>query len=178
MADARRTPEWVLLGQAGYPAAAVMAQVERLSNSRPFDDGEQARILLPYLVQEALAGRVPQPVDIAAALGKLQFDTRDPFVRTAMGRLRDRMEKYYSQCARRSEIHLTIPDGNYIVFAPRNTAGAEDVGADIPAIASILEPSERAEVYRRAIVRGRIDALDPDLRVWLVVLASDGLVRP
>lgn len=33
----------------------------------------------------------------------------------------------------------------------------------------ILEPAEGGEVYQRVTVRGRIDALHPDLRIWLVV---------
>ena len=51
--------EYVLIGQAGWTRAAIQAQVERLCTSVAFFDGQQARKLLPYLVGEALAGRMP-----------------------------------------------------------------------------------------------------------------------
>jgi hypothetical protein len=49
---------------------------------------------------------------------------------------------------------------------------------NIPVVASVLEPDERAEVYRRVLVRGRIDSLDPDARPWLIVLAPDNFYYP
>jgi len=47
-----------------------------------------------------------------------------------------------------------------------------------PALASILEPHEGAEVEAQVTVRGRIGALDPDLHVWLVVRSPRGDMRP
>jgi len=169
MADLKRKEEWVLLGQAGYPAAAVLVQVERICNSAAFDGKERLRMLLAYLVEEALKGRVPKPEAIAQEFGS----TSESFARTNTGRVREKLELYYPhQHAKRGEIHLVILPQSYIVVAPRHIAAPS--GVDIPASAYILEPADNSEVYARVPVRGRIDALDPDLRVWLVVLASDG----
>ena len=167
--------ELVLLGQAGWPRAAILEQVERFRNSSAFDDGEQARALLGYLVDEALAGRVPSAPAVARVIGKLDYRSTDPHVRKAMARLRERLEKYNAR-KRKGEIPLEIPEGNYIVFAPRKTAASSNIVG--PPIAAIIEPAEQEEVYGTVPVRGRIDELDPDLRPWLVVLASDGFYYP
>lgn len=151
-----------------------------MSNSyalqRLFFDGEQARTLLPYLVSEALAGRVPSRAEIFRVLGRQgEYDPADPFVRTALTRLRDRMKKHYLK-RDNSGIRFEIPEGNSIVFAPRRNASAPDKAE--PPVAAILEPAEYEEVYGTVPVRGRIDELDLDLRPWLVVLALDGFYYP
>lgn len=165
MTTVRRKQEWVLLGQAGYPIAAVEEQVERICASRPFDDQETPRKLLAYLVREALLGHVPQADEIASAFGS----TGETFASTNTGRLRNRMAEFYNSHAKRDDIQLAILPKSYIVVAPRYFGTA---GIDIPASARITEPADNSEVYARVTIRGRIDSLDPDLRVWVVVLAD------
>lgn len=166
-----------MLGQAGWPEAVIKAHVQEMCSSPAFDDADQSRSILDYLVAEAFRGRLLYAEDIAnGPMNRLDFGKGDPSVRVAMGRLRRRMENYYAALPKNRGIRLLIPNETYLVLAPRN--GSPRLSADIPAIASILEPVERAEVYQRVIVRGRIDSLDPDSRPWLIVLASDAFYYP
>jgi hypothetical protein len=166
-----KSGEMVLLGQAGYPLGAIEKQVERLCVSLAFDNRDQPRIALRFLVTEALCGRVPQPAEIAAKLGRNDFlGGKDPFVRNAVNRLREKMETHYAKHAKPDEIHLSIPPEMYVVFAPR---AESPMPYDAPPRVDIFEPAEMAEVYREVDVRGVIEELDPDLRVWLIVFASD-----
>lgn len=171
----------VFLGQAGWPEEIIKSHVNEMCNSVAFDDGDQARTLLSYLVRESLAGHLLEAEDVALALGKRDFGKRDPFVRTAMKRLRKRMQNYYGEI-RRPGLQLVIPSETYIVMAPRFIAARTELPrsavVNIPVIASIVEPEERADVYRRFVVRGRIDSLDPDTRPWLIVLAPDNFYYP
>lgn len=177
----KETEKLVFLGQAGWPEEVIKSHVKEMCNSAAFDDGDQARILLPYLVGEALAGHFLDGEDIALELGKRDFGKGDPFVRTAMQRLRRRMQNYYAAIPRQG-VRLVIPSETYLVMAPRFVAARTELPqssvVNIPVIASIVEPDERAEVYRRVMVRGRIDSLDPDLRPWLIVLAPDNFYYP
>jgi hypothetical protein len=168
MADARSEVEWVLLGQAGYDAAAVWAQVERISNSNAFDGKDTQRKIFAHLVEEALKGHVPQHETVAQRFGS----NGETFARTNTNRVREQLVEYYDEEAKRGEIRLNIMPKSYLVVAPLHIAASS--GVDIPASASILEPADGSEVYARVPVSGRIDVLDPDLRVWLIVLATDG----
>ena len=172
MSDAsQKSPEeLVLLGQAGYAKEEIQWQVEHLCASPPFEKQDLARQMLVYLVEEALAGRVPNAANVATKLGKRDFGSGDSYVRAPKLRLLDGLEEHYARHARPDEIRLVIRKGSYIVFAPRKTVSAPGY-AGRPSV-SILQPSEREEVYRCVPVRGRIDMLDPDLRLWLVVLVT------
>jgi hypothetical protein len=177
----KETEQLVFLGQAGWPEEVINEHVKKMCSSTAFDDGDQARILLSYLVSEALAGHLIDAEDIARELGKRDFGKGDPFVRAAMQRLRRRMQNYYA-AIRRHPLQLAIPSETYLVmtwrFVATRTELPQSSSLDIPVIASIVEPGERAEVYRRVLVRGRIDALDPDARPWLIVLAPDNFYYP
>jgi hypothetical protein len=166
----------VLLGQAGWPEAAVNAHLKQICESEFFDDRDRPRELLKYLVNEAILGHLLYPENIARALGKPNFGKGDAFVRAAMNRLRNRMEEYYAALPKKGGLRLVVPHGTYLVLATRNDSPS--LAGNIPAMASILEPAEREEVYSRVAVRGRIDSLDPDARPWLIVLASDGFFYP
>jgi hypothetical protein len=127
-------------------------------------------------VDEALAGRVPHPTDIAAHFGKEAFDPSESYVRTTAKRLRQHLTKYYDT-AKPTEIGLEIPHREYFVLTPRKTGELANPG-DSPPLASILEPLEKADVYCQVMVRGRTDVLNPDLRPWLVVYAPDDCYYP
>jgi hypothetical protein len=168
------TEEIVLLGQAGWSKEAIDLQVARICSSRAFDNQELSRKLLRYLVAEALLGRVPHPPDIEANIKDKEKVSRG-YVRAAAFRLR-RCLKQYNREAKPTEIRLEVPDEEYFVLTPRNTEVLVD--PDVTPSVRILEPPEKADVFKSVMVRGRIDALHPDLRAWLVVLASDGFYYP
>jgi hypothetical protein len=167
--------ELVPLGQTGISEGDILRQVETLCHSTAFEKRRNAKKLLKYLVSQALIGRVPRVGEIAAAvLGKRNLDRGDAQVRTETGKLRRHLAQHYASVeAKRDEIRFNIPPRQYIVFAPRMPAG--DPGSRTPGhsgsrmLAAILEPQDKAQVYQRVTVRGRIDRLHPDLRAWLVV---------
>jgi hypothetical protein len=173
-AEPKATAEWVLLGQAGIPKPEIDRQVETLCHSPAFDDRDKARELLRYLVDEAVAGRVPSVVEIArGAFGRKDFDSSDPYVRSVAGKLRESLTRHYDEHAKPGEIQFKLPTGQYFILAPRARAvhhePAPFVRPDNRPVASILEPVQNAEVYQRVTVKGQIDYLSLDLRAWLVV---------
>lgn len=150
-------------------------QLMRLCEADSFFAQERPREILNYLVAEALAGRVPEAADVAAMLGRPNLEAGDSYVRTSKNRLANRLEEYYSKRANPGEIRFAIRE--YIVFANRKRTGPP-VTYDGPPSVSILEPAENGDVDMRPTVRGTIDVLNPDLRVWLIVLAPDGFYYP
>jgi hypothetical protein len=166
----------VFLGQAGYPRDAVELQVTRLRKSPAFENRDQARKILHDLVEEALQGRLPDPRDVARRLGKTDIATDDSYLRVGTNRLREKLEEHYAKYAEHDEIRLVIPEKQYAVLAPKNLTEAARYTGSCSAV--ILQPAEMAYVYQKELVSGRIDALDPDLRAWLVVFASDGFYYP
>ena len=172
----KNAEQMVLLGMAGISKPAIKRHLDSVCRSDAFHDGEQAGDLLTYLVNESLEGRVPLVTDIAKVLGKPNFSSEESFVRTAMKRLRERLDKHYDAHGKPGEIRFTIPNKEYFVLTPKIVGTAR---AAIPtdqaggqAASVILEPSDLEEVYAKVTVRGRIAGLDPDLRVWLVVGVS------
>lgn len=165
----------VLLGQAGYLAADIRRQVKTLCHSTAFEGKKIQKELLEYLVEKALAGKVPRAVDIATELfGKEDLYPGDSHVRGAAGLLRKCLAKHYASSeVQPGEIRLELPDQQYFILAPRAPAAVQEaaplVRSDSRIAASILEPADGAEVYQRLTVKGSIEALHPDLRAWLVV---------
>ena len=114
---------------------------------------------------------MPDARKIAKHLGKLNYPPGDGFSRVAMNRLRERIENYDKKPVK-GDIRLKVPNEQYLVVALRNMATS--LSWDDAPIVSILEPADNSEVSVHVAVRGRIEGLDPDLRVWMVVLAPDG----
>jgi hypothetical protein len=184
-AERKTVEQLVLLGQAGIPEPDIRRHVEKLCHSPAFDDRDRARELLRYLVDEALAGRVPRPADIARKLGKINFNPGESYVRSITGDLRNYLKEHYDAPAnaptKPDEIRLIIPKQQYFILAPRatgKTTARTPARSDSHTVAGILEPDDRAEVYQRVTVRGRIDALNLDLRPWLVVRTPCGDLYP
>ena len=182
MSDERqsRTEEMVLLGQAGIPRSEIDRQIENICSSKALDGQGKTRDLLRLLVEEALAGRVPRPTEIAEKLGKLDYEDGDPYVRTTTGRLRESLKEYYQTCARRGEIRIEVPKGQYFVLGSKARKDRRPPLADgaIQFKVSIEDPKDLVEVNHRVIVKGRIDSLDFDVRVWLVVRTPIGDLYP
>jgi hypothetical protein len=173
----------VPLAQAGIPRPEVEWQLEKLRGSRALEGKHSEKNLLEYLVRESLAGnlnrlRVPTITD--ELFGKyLPGDSR---ARREAGKLRKHLEEYYaSSAAQPGEVRFTIPDGQYVVHAPK-AAGAiiqsQSQKAQEGPIARIFDPAMDAEVHQRVSVRGRIEVLNLDLRAWLVVKTPSGQLYP
>ena len=170
------------LAQAGLAKARVDAQLEKIRHSDTFAKKRAEKDLFKHLVEESWEGRV-------AGLKAAQITTRvfgksplgDSRVRGETGRLRDDLDQYYAKEAKRGEIRFAIPERQYVVYAARVTDSRPDWRPGklaTGAVARILEPGIDAEVHSTVVVRGRIESLHLDLRVWLVVKEPDGPLHP
>jgi hypothetical protein len=87
-------------------------------------------------------------------------------------------EYYASPEAQPGEIRLELPAQQYFILAPRASAAHQEpaplVRAGSGVAASIMEPTDGTEVNHRVTVRGNIEALNPDLRAWLLVATPVG----
>jgi hypothetical protein len=166
--------ELVPLVQSGIPKKDIQAQVEILLHSTALEGQGNAKKLLKFLVRKAILGKRPTMVELST-LFRPVYKPSDPLVRGSARKLRSCLAEHYLNHAEATELRLHVPPYQYGVFAPKAPTGRRQaVNLDTRAIATILEPVQGAEVYRRVTVRGRIDALHPDLRPWLVIETPDG----
>jgi hypothetical protein len=166
--------QWVPLAHSGILEKDIHAQVEILCHSASFENQGNARKLLRFLVEKAILGQKPSMKELSRLFRQIPIPS-DNLVRNAGRTLRLALAEHYEKNAKVTEIHLDVPPYQYGVFAPKAPTGrSQAVNLDTRAIATILEPVQGAEVYRRVTVRGRIDALHPDLRPWLVIETPDG----
>lgn len=181
-AKLKTSDDLVPLGQAGVEEDEVKAQVETLCHSPAFENQGNPKKLLRYLVPLSLAGKRPTPREIALkCFGRKHYDPGDAHVRNTANKLRECLEEHYGSAeARPKEIRFCLPSLTYIIHAPK----AQDVNSQSPRysksrmVGVIVDPAEGAEVHHRLKVRGRIDALDADLRVWLVIEIPVGIYYP
>ncbi len=92
--------------------------LEGVVSSREFLRSEQLRRLLSYLVEAAIQGRteiLKESVIGVEVFGLLSdFDPRrDPVVRMAMRRLRDRLQRYYFADGAKDRIVIVLKPGSY-----------------------------------------------------------------
>ena len=174
-------PAVVPLAQAGLRKEGVDEQLKTLLHSEALERKAAVKKLLGHLVRESFAGNVENlrsrkiceflyPRHKAAA-SQLRGD---------IGKLRKCLDAHYSSSeAMPGEIRFTIPEGQYVVDAPRASHPTAAPPAGRPgAAARIFEPAADAEVHQRVPVRGRIDSLNIDLRPWLVVRTPGGDLYP
>jgi hypothetical protein len=179
----RKDDDVVPLSQAGMPEPDIDRQLEKLCHSDALEGKRAKKDLLRHLVRESVAGnaqRLRVPAITKALFG--EYVTGDSRVRVDTGKLREHLDAYYgSSEAKAGEIRFTIPTRQYVVHAPRASGKSNEFQARQPEerrAARILEPADNAEVHQRVPVRGRIDALDVDLRPWLVVRTPVGDLYP
>jgi hypothetical protein len=177
----REEDELVPLQQAGIPHPAIERQLEKLSAA--LENKRSEKKLLKHLVRESLAGDV-QHLRVAEITDALfgEYLPGDSRVRREIGKLRKSLDAYYaSSDAKPGEIRFTIPAGQYVVHVSKSLGQSAEARSHAPeahVAARILEPPNDAEVYQRVPVRGRVDALDLDLRPWLVVRTPGGDLYP
>lgn len=171
-------PHPVPLWQAGIAQADIDRQLEKLLHSEALEGKGSEKRLLRHLVGESLAGN-GQRLSVSAITKALfrEYVPGDSRVRGDTAKLRWFLDAYYASEAGAGELRFTIPTRQYAVHAPRASAPIDASPQARPA-ACILEPAADAEVYQRVPVRGRIDALDLDLRPWLVVRTPVGDLYP
>jgi len=100
-------------------AAAIRQELARIIASKHFASSARMRDFLSYVVEETLQGRGNRIKAFSIAqdvFGKDEsFDSqRDTIIRVEAGRLRRRLEAWYSGPGRDSTIRIEIPVGTYV----------------------------------------------------------------
>jgi hypothetical protein len=173
----------VLLGQSGIPVGAIEQQIEIITRSPAFEGKYRTKELLQYLVEQAVAGKVPRVADVARAVFKKeQFFNDDAIVRNTLSKLRELLEEHYKEHAKAGEIQFHIRPREYLVFAPPRPTGnnsstirRQSNGASENYISS---PENNAEVHHLTTISGRLDALSLDTHAWLVTMIPNGVYYP
>lgn len=104
----------------GELRSAVMAELDRITQSSEFRQSEQSKRLLTYLVENTLAGKNEMLRERAigmALFGRSDgYDTNEsPIVRVRANEIRKRLAKYYQENGPGSAIQLEVPAGGYRV---------------------------------------------------------------
>ena len=111
------------------PRAAVLRELERIVQSRPFRTSQQCQRCLRYVVEKSL-GQSDEFLH-ERAIGqevfgkKADYDTSvDPVVRVRAGEIRKRLAQYYLDADTDYEVRLELPPGSYRVQFAGNKAAA------------------------------------------------------
>jgi serine/threonine protein kinase len=124
------------MNDALHNPSAVRAQLSRLMDAVAFRESERHRRLLEFLVEATLRGEadgLKEFVIAAEVWGRdVSFDPRiHSTVRVEVGRLRARLERYYSGEGAQDAIRFRIPTGGYgVVFASASPQTAPSSGGD------------------------------------------------
>ncbi|AJC46687.1 hypothetical protein [Xanthomonas sacchari] len=120
---------------APEPAEAVRAALAGVLASPPFARSPCMRRLLRYLVEASLDGQHARPSEYRIGLEALGKNPRtyspqeDPSVRVQVGRLRERLGRYYAGAGAADPLRLEIPCGSYTVLVHRPQTQRTAVGA-------------------------------------------------
>jgi len=100
-------------------ASSVLQQLGRILRSPQFEKGRQLRLLLEFLVDEALKGSADRIKEYSIAVEvfgrELSFDPgTDNIVRVEARRLRAKLDEYYSEPGWLDPIVIRIPKGTYV----------------------------------------------------------------
>ncbi len=94
-------------------------QLQAILASRPFATALRARRFLNYIVEQTLAGRTDAIKELVLGIEVFDrpanFDPKiDTIVRVEAGRLRKRLEDYYSDEGVSAELRIEVPLGTYV----------------------------------------------------------------
>jgi tetratricopeptide (TPR) repeat protein len=97
----------------------IRAQLARILESRPLEKSERLRSLLRFVVEESLAGRSAslKEYTIATAVFRrtVSYDPKtDALVRVEAGRLRRKLEEYYTGPGSADRVVIQLPKGTYV----------------------------------------------------------------
>lgn len=121
----------------------IRRHLEQILASPGFGSAERRGRLLKYLVEKALAGEPVKEYGIGIDVFEKppDYDPRtDPSVRVEIGRLRTRLNDFYSSAGNRTALRIDIPKGSYVpVFRapvtepdePRAETGGATPGAGL-----------------------------------------------
>ena len=112
----------------------VHNELSKVLSSKTFADSPRLQEFIHYVVEETLAGRAGGIKGVAIAREVFHRDDADDaqtsnIVRVEAGRLRRRLEDYYSQEGTEDQIRIKIPKGGYV---PNFERLADDPNATTP----------------------------------------------
>jgi len=135
------------------PEQHVRAELDRILATKGFSSAGRLSKLLRYVVEKTLAGETDQLKEYAVGVEVFErdgnYDPRlDSIVRVEAGRLRSRLDQYYSGEGAGSPIRINLPRGGYSAqferpepIPPAPSSQVEPVGSSrglwIPAVALI-----------------------------------------
>jgi len=101
------------------PGQDVRAELDRILSSKGFSGAGRLSKLLRYVVDKTLAGETDQLKEYAVGVEVFERDDKydprlDSIVRVEAGRLRTRLDEYYSGEGAASPIRISLPRGGYI----------------------------------------------------------------
>ena len=101
------------------PEAEVRAEVERILASKGFANAGRLSRLLRYIADKTLANQADQLKEYAVGVEVFDRDEKydpriDSIVRVEAGRLRSRLDEYYSGEGASSPVRVTLPRGGYV----------------------------------------------------------------
>ena len=114
----------------GHPRALVEEALERLLASAVFRRSERHRRLMRHIVGAALDGRGDRLKEVVLGLELFgrsldRYDTRsDPIVRVEVGRIRDKLARYYDGDGVNDAFAFAIPIGSYVPSFQRRARSA------------------------------------------------------
>nr|ALS90726.1 protein of unknown function (DUF1049) [uncultured bacterium] len=140
------------------PEPDVRAELERILASKGFVSAGRLSKLLRYVVDKTLAGDTGQLKEFVVGLEVFerdeQYDPRlDSIVRVEAGRLRSRLDEYYSVDGAGSPIRISLPKGGYSAQFTRAVASQ-------PAVSAVSAPA----------------APTPGRGSWLTISFAAGLI--
>jgi eukaryotic-like serine/threonine-protein kinase len=133
------------------PREVILELLERILASDTFAGAERSRVLLRFLVEQALenhADRLKEYTIGSEAFGRGDsFDPRtDPIVRAEASRLRSRLQQYYATIGAADTLLITLPKGSYV---PQ--IHTRDIPAAGPVTATTDDASSAAGRFQRFI---------------------------
>jgi hypothetical protein len=126
-----------------------LAQLERVIGSQAFHESESLRSFLSFIVNKLVAGEEDQIKEYTIAIDVFgrgsQFNPRiDSVVRVQAGRLRYKLQEYYSTEGKADRILIELPKGHYkpvfsYIELTNGTPKVEEVPAEL--LKPLAEPS-------------------------------------
>jgi tetratricopeptide (TPR) repeat protein len=123
----------------------VRKALDKILKSRSFARAEQLRRLLEYVVEATLDGHAGTLKETTIGIDVFELATdfdpkRDPVVRMAMRRLRDRLQRYYTYEGHADPVLIALEPGTYIPqFLPHPNEQEERVPIAVLPFGSVQE---------------------------------------
>jgi adenylate cyclase len=123
------------------PDQDVRAELDRILATKGFAGAGRLSKLLRYVVDKTLAGETDQLKEYAVGMEVFErdemYDPRlDSIVRVEAGRLRTRLDEYYTGDGAASPIRISLPKGGYSAQFVRREAAAPEAAPESPATAT------------------------------------------